>query len=110
MQVECRDSGDATVVMARGSIGEMEADLLFKKFAEAFARNRHKIILDLTDVDLITSTGIGVIMTVYKTTRSHGGYIRIVNPQPLIRDVFVTTKLVKIIPICATLEEAQQQA
>lgn len=108
MRFEIRDLDDATVVQVHGSVGETEAAQLAKEFDGFFARNRHKILLDLSDVDLITSTGIGVIMTVYKTTRTQGGYIRIVNPQPLIQEVFVTTKLVKLIPIGATLEEAMK--
>ena len=42
----------------------------------------------------------------YRAATSNDGYVRIVNPQPLVEEVFRFTKLHTLIGIFATIEEA----
>jgi anti-anti-sigma factor len=47
-------------------------------------------------------------MRAYRSASSNGGYVRIVNPQPLVEEVFRFTKLHKILQIYPTVEAAVQ--
>ena len=46
------------------------------------------------------------MMRAYRSAVSNGGYLRVVNPQPLVEEVFRFTKLHTLIGIFRTVEEA----
>lgn len=62
-----------------------------------------KLVLDLTEVRTITSSGIGIFLNVNQTLKS--GF-RIVNPSPEVRNVLELTKLDSIVKIFETVDIA----
>ena len=63
-----------------------------------------KIILELSKLDLIDSSGVGVFISLLK--RMDGEGVLLAAPQPRVGRIFEITKLNQIMPIFATLEEA----
>ena len=106
ISVQHRDN--ATVVSISGHITELEADELSNTFDEILESQKYNIVLDLADVAFLSSTGIGQIMRVFRTTRENGGFIRLAQVQPLVAEVFRVTKLDKLLGIYNTIEEALQ--
>ena len=67
----------------------------------------HKyIILDLADVDYISSIGIGLLVKNAQAVKRHGGQFIICRPTGLVEDVLRSVVIDKVIPIAATREEA----
>ncbi len=62
-----------------------------------------KLVLDLTDVRTITSSGIGIFLNINQLLKS--GF-RIVNPSPEVRNVLELTKLDSIVKIFETVDIA----
>ena len=110
MKIEKRNIGDAVVIEVSQRVGEVEAAELQQGFAGVFAEGCYKLAIDLSNVDFMTSSGLGAIMSTIKETRANDGFVKIVNPQPLIMDILRTTKLTKVFPVCSTVEEALQHA
>jgi len=98
--------GDAVVLHISGQMREMGADALREDLDELIEAGHYKLIFDLSEVSFVSSTGLGQMMRAYRQAVSNGGYLRVVNPQPLVEEVFRFTKLHTLIGIFPTVEEA----
>ena len=104
--VETESRGDVMVVHLSGQITEIGSDQISNRLDELFEQGVSKLVFDFTGVSFMSSTGLGQIMRAYRTACGNGGFVKIVNPQPLIADVFRVTKLDKLLGIFPTVEEA----
>ena len=64
-------------------------------------------ILDLTTCPYMDSSGLGIIATHYVRCQKQGLRMIAVGLSPKVRDVFRITKMDKVIPIAATVDEAE---
>lgn len=64
------------------------------------------LILDLTDVTFMDSSGLGFLLGRYQRLAESGGAIMIAGAQGQVRRVFELSGLTKIIPQVQTLAEA----
>jgi len=106
MTLERSCVGDVTVLRVGGRIGVAEADELALHFERVFADGCWRVVLDATDMDYLTSTGLGVLMGAMRKIRSHGEALRVVQPQPLVLDILRTTKMTKLLSLFPSLDEA----
>jgi anti-sigma B factor antagonist len=56
-------------------------------------------IIDLTDLDYVSSAGLGVLVQTYKRLRDSGHGFRLTNLKPRIRSVFVYAGLDKVLQL-----------
>ncbi|PUU93799.1 MAG: anti-sigma-factor antagonist [Halanaerobium sp.] len=68
-----------------------------------------KLIIDLSKVPYLDSSGVGVLLSLFKFMRSREGSLAIAEPNAKIRRVFDVTKMTEIIPVYMSLEEAVNQ-
>lgn len=106
IEIDIEDHDSATVVSLGGNITELEADELSHTLDELFEDGNYNLVLDLGNVDFMSSTGLGQIMRAYRIAQQNGGFIRIAQVQPLVADVFRVTKLDKLLGIYDSVEEA----
>jgi anti-anti-sigma factor len=66
------------------------------------------LIIDLSKVDYIDSSGVGVILSLFKFMREKDGSLAVSEPNEKIKRVFDVTKLAEIIPVYVNLEEAMK--
>jgi anti-anti-sigma factor len=64
------------------------------------------IILDLTDVQRVDSTGFGTIVTCSQKVKKAGGTLRIVGASGMVEEIAQSSQLPRIIPFHSGLEEA----
>jgi anti-anti-sigma factor len=100
--------GDIVQVSLRGRIGEMEAGQLQRDLVNLVEQGALKLVVDLSDVPYLTSTGLGALMVAHKRVRPNGGYVRVAGPNPLVRQILEITKLTKLFGGYATVEEAMR--
>lgn len=65
-----------------------------------------RVVVDLSGVTFIDSSGIGVLVGALKRAREHGGTLVLVCPQPRVRRVFEITGLLKAMQLFESLDEA----
>jgi anti-anti-sigma factor len=76
---------------------------VFDSYREQPARS---VALDLSDTDMIDSSAISLIVSLYKSVLSCGGQCAVVQPSAEVMDIFEVSGLNKIVPIytsCAHL-------
>jgi anti-sigma B factor antagonist len=64
------------------------------------------IVLDFAGVSHMSSSALGMLITLHKRIREKDGLLRLANIEPRIYEVFVITRLNEIFEIHASLEEA----
>ncbi|MGO8933091.1 MAG: STAS domain-containing protein [Terracidiphilus sp.] len=64
-------------------------------------------ILDLTTCPYMDSSGLGIIATHYVRCQKQGLRFIVAGLSPKVRDVFRITKMDTVIPIAATVEDAE---
>lgn len=65
-----------------------------------------KLVLDFSRVSHMSSSALGMLITLQKRVREKNGQLRLCGIQPNIREVFVITRLNEIFEICDTREDA----
>ena len=63
-------------------------------------------VLDFVNVSNMSSSALGMLITLNKKIRERNGELRLCNIQPAIREVFEITRLNEIFRICSSRREA----
>jgi len=106
LNIETRQDGDVVVVVVRGSAGMSEAETMRTELEKLAGSHAPLIVLDLSGMDFICSAGLAAIICAHLRSRHHRGKIKLVNPQPAVRELLETTQLTKLFPIYADLDQA----
>lgn len=64
------------------------------------------LIVDLSEVMFVDSTGLGALLEATKRLRARGGVLRIACPRPEVRRIFEITLLDRVFPLASTRSEA----
>ncbi|HVK53308.1 MAG TPA: STAS domain-containing protein [Pseudoxanthomonas sp.] len=79
---------------------------LDEALAPLLTRQLHSLVLDLSDLEYISSAGIRSIFKARKALAGHNGKVLVVNPQPQIQKVFDVVKAVPLNDIFGSTAEA----
>ena len=79
------DEGDVTVLRISGSLDALSTPELRPTIDALVAEKRPTITVDLSDLRLIDSSGVGAIVSLYKRMRALGAKVEVVGlkDQPL---------------------------
>ena len=76
--------------------------------AELLKENHKKVILDLTDVTFLDSSGIGILMMCHAKMKKAGGALHIAGARDMVEETLEITSLNKIVRCYPTAAEAAQ--
>jgi len=65
------------------------------------------VLVDLSEVDYISSIGVHMMINAANSIASRGGKMALFNPQPSVMDVLDLTGILQVIPIYSDLESAK---
>lgn len=106
VSVTSRASGERTVVQVTGEIDVYTAPALREELATLVDGGSTDLVVDLTGVPFMDSTGLGVLVGVLKKVKTHGGELALVIDQEKVLKVFRITALTQVFPIYDTVDEA----
>ena len=100
LQISIRESGEVTILDLRGraTIDPGESELVDRHLQELVANGSRKVLLNLTDLAQIDSSGISVIVGTCVSLRRLGGDLRVLRPSGLVLEVFRVLRLQESIP------------
>ena len=108
LDVDTRDA--ASVVSLRGEIDVYTAPRLRQALIDLVEGGATDIVVDMTKVDFLDSTGLGVLVGGLKRVKSKEGELRLVVTAERIMKIFDITGLSKVFPMYGSLDEALQRA
>ena len=100
MEIHTRRVGDVHVLDINGKITLGEATANIRHTINDLLENGgKKIVLNLTDVNYIDSSGIGELVRTYTTVTREGKELKLLNLTNKIREVLVITKLLTVFQV-----------
>jgi anti-sigma B factor antagonist len=109
MNISVSDRYHAAVVHLKGKfLGSMHGDDFKDTLAELRAQGKKHVVLDLSAVAFLDSTGVGALIAGLASMRRDGGDIRIAGLEHRARDLFLMTRLLgPVFDEYPTIEEAE---
>lgn len=95
LRLESEKKGSDTYVRATGRITSATAATLQNTLRDLVS-NSPRVVVDLTAVDYIDSSGLGALVAVYTHASRTHCELEIANPRQRIRDLFTRTGLASV--------------
>ena len=100
VKLASRQVGDVTVVDAAGRITLGEGASAFRDIIRELAqKGDKKLLLNLSGVSYIDSSGIGELVSAFTTVRNGGGELKLLNLTKKVHDLLQITKLYTVFDI-----------
>jgi len=106
LDVSTREEGQHVVVVAIGEVDVFTAPTLDAELGRLIADGRTDLVVDLSRVDFLDSTGLSVIVKALARVRAVDGSISVVITADRVAKVFRITGLDALIPLYASVAEA----
>ncbi|MEX0882951.1 MAG: STAS domain-containing protein [Cyclobacteriaceae bacterium] len=87
-------------------IGDESGPKLVGLVTDALNEDVIRCIIDLSEVRYISSSGIGVLITILTKMRNAGGEVYLTSPSEHVKKLLIITKLNNIFMVYDSLEEA----
>lgn len=91
--LSCTNDGPVTVVDAQGDIDALSAPALQERLEMHLAAGQRHLVLDLSGVGFMDSTGLGVLVGALRMARAQNGSLQLVSPQERVLRVMAITGL-----------------
>lgn len=95
-----------TLLKLNGVLDAQGVGVIDVKFAGFSSGDNAKVIVDLADVEFLTSIGIGLLVTTAKSVANRGGKLVILDPNENVRGVLEMTGIMDIVPIHMDIKAA----
>ncbi len=102
-RVDARDH--YAIVSAGGEIDVRTAVGLGRANQDAISHSA-RLVIDLTHVTFMDSTGLGALISARNQTRARGGSVSLVHPPDLVRKILAGTQLQQAFTVFDTMDEA----
>jgi anti-sigma B factor antagonist len=100
VKISHRQVGDVTVVDATGRITLGEGASIFRDMIRDLAtKGNKKILINLSDVSYIDSSGIGEMVSSFTTVTNHGGQLKLLGLTKRVKDLLQITKLYTVFEV-----------
>lgn len=106
IDITSRSVNNYVLLEVTGEVDVNTAPSLREALLEQTLGENFNIIVDLSKVSFLDSTGCGVLIGAYRRIEDNDGSFIILSPQPAVSKVFEITKLVNIFDIRDSLEAA----
>lgn len=105
MELNLHQQNGVQIYRLRGDLRRGEpVDVLKAALDESIGGGLSRIVLNLGDVNMVDSSGIGVIVRAHTTSKEKGGAIKLVNPSKF------TMQTLKIVGLLNILEIMDDEA
>ena len=99
MEVNILNEGDAKVVVIDGRLDTVTAPELERVIAPLLAEKKQTVIFECKDMEYVSSSGLRVVLSSYKSVVSNGGRFVLRNLSKDVRSVFDLTGFSRILTI-----------
>ncbi|MCS6985425.1 MAG: STAS domain-containing protein [Leptospiraceae bacterium] len=108
LKTELRKSGEESVLVIHFS-GKITADNVLdlnQKIRSIFSDKIYRVVLNISELEYMNSSGITLFLTIAKTIDQNKGKLVLTKPTPFVKDLFEMTDLISRFTIAEDLESA----
>lgn len=106
MNIREEKNNDITICALEGEVNINTSPELRKKFMSIIEANEKKILIDLTNVSYLDSSGLATFIEILQRLKKINGGLRFCNINERVRNILEVTKLVNLFEIFESREEA----
>ena len=105
--IKPRRLDDVVILDLSGRITMGEGTLILRdQIQKLLTSSDRKLLLNLSDVDYIDSSGLGELVTSFTTVRNQGGLLKLLNLTRRVQDLLQITKLLTVFEVFNSEAEA----
>ena len=108
--VEDRPNANVVVLSIVGRLNVLTAGDLKNRFKALVSEGHYNLVLELSGVTFIDSSGLSAIVSGLKSTRESEGSIKLVGLGPSTKKVFELTRLDRVFEFYTSIGDALSQA
>jgi len=107
MKIELKEIGDVTIISIKGKLmGGPETISVHEQVKSLIEQGRNKVVIDLSHVAWMNSSGLGTMMGCLTSLRNAGGDLKLSGVTEKVKSLFMITKLITIFETYNTADEA----
>lgn len=106
LRITVEQRGDCAVVKLSGSASMDVSGDLQHRLSELADLPIKRLLLDLSDLEFISSVGLGAIISAHQRCRRRNSEVRLVGPQPRILELLEVAGVTRLLGVYKTLDEA----
>jgi anti-sigma B factor antagonist len=107
LNIHLRSSDDETQIFElQGSLDIATSPTVRAALLDAAERGQHRLIVDLSKLDFIDSTGLGALIGSQRRAKENGGEVRLVAREGQILRLLRITGLLTVFGVFHTLDDA----
>ena len=107
LEVREREAGDVSILDLSGKVTFGEGSSTLRNAIRRLAQEgRKKILLNLSGVGYMDSTGIGELVASYTTVQNAGGQLKLLNLTQKLQSLLAITKLLTVFDTYESEDEA----
>lgn len=106
MAVKIENKNGLSVCYVEGEVDINSSPAIKKSFDKLIAARTPKIIINLSKVTYVDSSGLATLVEILKNMKAYGGRLRLTNMSSKIKSLFEITKLEKLFEIMADEADA----
>lgn len=97
-----------TVLEVAGDLDMSTTPRLRDRLLEVVESGARTVVVDLTDVGFMDSSGLGALVVAYKELRERDGWLGLAGVRPPVRKVFSITSVDRVIELFDTVQDAEE--
>jgi anti-sigma B factor antagonist len=97
-----------SVLSVRGRLNAFVAPQLKAHMKKLTERNQPEVIIDLSGLTFMDSSGLAVLVSGLKSAREHGGWLRLAGANDQVASIFKLTLLDRVFEMYPGVEQADR--
>ena len=106
MELNVKNEEKGTLVSVTGRMDTVSSPEFEKELGRLIDEGNVNFVIDLTELDYISSSGLRSVLTTAKKLKGKNGQILLASLQAVVKEVFEISGFSTIIPIYESVEEA----
>ena len=100
MQITQRRAGDVVILDLKGNLVRGVGDEMLREAVDRLLADRSgKLLINLSDVTFLDSSGIGELVSGFTTVANQGGVVKLLNLTKRVQDLLQITKLYTVFEV-----------
>ncbi|MGC1381988.1 MAG: STAS domain-containing protein [Candidatus Baltobacteraceae bacterium] len=108
LSIDLRTEDETLIFKLRGSLDLATAPTVRAALSEPAEQGTHDLIVDLTQLEFLDSTGLGVLIGAHRRTVERGGSFRLIVGDGSIARLLNITGLIGVFAVYPSLEDARR--
>ncbi len=107
MQLSVKEQGETVIItIEEERMDAHNSGRLKERMLQLFDEGKYQLLIDLSGVRFIDSSGLGALVSGFKNASAHDGNLKLCCLQPQVRSMFELTRLHRVFEIFTTVDEA----